>query len=95
MSGMNQFTLADFVAGLLVMGYAIAAVFFARFYRDTRDRLFLWFAAGFTLLAIQRAALAAADVLALDPTWYYLIRLVAFLLILFAIIDKNRGRERG
>ena len=86
----NPFALADFVAGLLVMGQLIAAVFFARFYRDTGDRLFLWFAAGFLLLAIQRGSLAAADLFPLNPTWYYAIRLLAFVLILAAIIDKNR-----
>lgn len=86
----NPFALADFVAGLLVMGYVIGAVFFARFYRDTNDRLFLWFAAGFGLLAVQRGSLAAADLLPLNPTWYYAIRLLAFVVILAAIIDKNR-----
>jgi hypothetical protein len=88
---MNQFVLADFVAGLIVMGDLIAALFFARFYRDSRDRLFLWFSAGFMLLAVQRSALAAADLLPLDPLWYYVIRLLAFLLFLGAIVDKNRG----
>ena len=88
---MNQFALADFVAGLIVMGDLVAALFFGRFYRDSRDRLFLWFSAGFILLAIQRASLAAADLIPIDPIWYYVIRLVAFLLFLGAIIDKNRS----
>jgi len=80
-----------FVAGLLSAGYAVAALFFARFWRDTRDRLFAYFAVAFALLAAQRTALVlVAD----DPgaaTWLYGVRLVAFLLILHAIIDKNRG----
>ena len=88
---MNQFALADFAAGLIVMGDLVAALFFGRFYRDSRDRLFLWFSAGFVLLALQRASLAAADLIPIDPTWYYVIRLLAFLLFLAAIIDKNRS----
>jgi hypothetical protein len=88
---MNQFALADFTAGLIVMADLVAALFFGRFYRDSRDRLFLWFAAGFILLAIQRASLAAADLLPLNPIWYYVIRLVAFLFFLGAIVDKNRA----
>jgi len=88
---MSQFALADFTAGLIVAADLVAALFFGRFYRDTRDRLFLWFSAGFILLAVQRASLAAADLLPLDPIWYYVIRLVAFLLFLAAIIDKNRS----
>lgn len=87
----NPFVLADFVAGILFMGYLVAALFFARFYRDTADRLFLWFAAGFVMLAVQRALLAAADLFPVDPTWYYVIRLAAFVLILAAIVDKNRS----
>lgn len=79
-----------FIAGLLTMGNAIAALFFARFWRDTSDRLFAFFAAAFALLAIQRALLAAALALGIADTWFYGIRLAAFLLILAAIVDKNR-----
>jgi hypothetical protein len=81
-----------FVAGLLVMGYTVSAVFFARFWRETRDRLFLFFAAAFCLLALQRGLLSSAGWLRLDHTWYYLVRLVAYLLILAAIVDKNARR---
>lgn len=88
---MNQFALADFTAGLIVMADLIAALFFGRFYRDTHDRLFLWFASGFIMLAVQRSLLAVADLLPVDPIWYYVLRLAAFVLFLAAIIDKNRS----
>ena len=81
-----------FISGVLVAGYAIAGLFFLRFWRQTRDRLFLWFAAAFWLLAAQRGALAA---LGLEATWLYWVRLLAFLLILAAVIDKNRPRPGG
>lgn len=81
-----------FVAGLLVMGYGVAALFFGRFYRVSRDRLFLFFAAGFALLAIQRLSLAAAALLPMPLITYYLLRLAAFVVILAGILDKNRGR---
>ena len=84
-----------FVAGLLVMGFSVAALYFARFWRNTSDRLFLFFAIAFALLALQRASLAAADVLPdapLGPTWLYVLRLAAFVLIIVAIVDKNRER---
>jgi hypothetical protein len=83
--------MTDFLAGLLVMGNGVAALFFARFWHETRDRLFLFFAAAFTILAIHRALLAATPMLHLSPTWVYAIRLMAFLLILAAIVDKNRS----
>jgi len=85
-----------FVAGLLVMGYSVAALYFARFWRETSDRLFLFFAAAFAVLAVQRASLAAAGVLpdrGVGPTWLYVVRLAAFVLIIAAIVDKNRGRR--
>ena len=81
----------DFIAGALFLGYAVSALFFGRFYRETRDRLFLWFVAGFVLLALQRLGLAVAESLPIPPLWHYVIRLVAFLLILAAIVDKNRS----
>lgn len=81
-----------FVAGLLVMGYSVAALFFGRFYRVSNDRLFLFFAAGFALLAIQRLSLAFAALLPLPLTAYYVLRLAAFVVILIGILDKNRAR---
>ena len=83
--------MTQFVAGLLVMGYAVAALFFVRFWRQTRDRLFALFAGAFLLLAIQRMALAMAVFHGTDTTTVYALRLVAFLLFLGAIVDKNRG----
>lgn len=82
----------EFIAGLLVMGYAVAALFFARFYRVSGDRLFLFFASGFLLLAVQRTSLAVmvARNLEASTTLLYVLRLAAFLLILAGILDKNR-----
>jgi len=85
--------LSELISGALVMGYFVAGLYFLRFWRDTRDRLFGIFAAAFWLLAVQRAALA----LTVDPTGeqvlLYSVRLLAFVLILAAIIDKNRGGD--
>lgn len=81
-----------FVAGLLVMGYAVAALFFGRFYRQSRDRLFLFFAAGFALLAVQRLSLSVAAMLPMPLITYYMLRLAAFIVILIGILDKNRAR---
>jgi amino acid transporter len=85
--------LSQLISGALVMGYFVAGLYFLRFWRDTRDRLFGIFAAAFWLLAAQRAALA----LTVDPTGeqvvLYSVRLLAFVLILAAIIDKNRGGD--
>ncbi|HUP60226.1 MAG TPA: DUF5985 family protein [Thermoanaerobaculia bacterium] len=78
------------VSGMLVAGYLVAALFFARFWTQSRDRLFLLFAAAFGLLAIQRLALSVSGGPLEDQTLFYLLRLFAFAVIAFAIIDKNR-----
>ena len=83
--------LTSLISGVLVMGYFVAGLFFLRFWRDTRDRLFGIFAAAFWLLALQRAALALAEDPNADQVFLYAVRLLAFLLILGAIVDKNRG----
>lgn len=85
---------AQLVPGAIVMGYAVAGLFFLRFWRQTRDRLFLIFAIAFWLLGLQRLALALSADLVEAHTGLYLLRLFAFLLILLAIVDKNSGKGR-
>ena len=62
--------------------------FFIRFWRKTRDRLFVFFAAAFLPLGVERLAILITS--AELHSYCYLIRLAAFLLIIFAILDKNR-----
>ena len=71
--------------------YAVAALFFLRFRTRTGDRLFSFFAAAFLLLATQRLALTLAREWGENVVWLYGLRLLAFVLILVAIVDKNRG----
>ncbi|HEY6138784.1 MAG TPA: DUF5985 family protein [Thermoanaerobaculia bacterium] len=77
---------ALFLSGALTMAYAVAALFFLRFWRDSRDRLFGFFSAAFWLLSVQRAIVTLCDV----GETIYLLRALAFLLIIIAIVDKNR-----
>lgn len=86
-----------FVSGLLAGGYVVIVLFFLRFWRDTRDRLFGWFAVAFALLAVQRVVLLfTLDRPALEAPVYG-VRLLAFLIIIAAVLDKNRAarRDRG
>lgn len=84
----------EVISGAIVMGYAVCALFFLRFWRRTRDRLFLVFSFAFWLLAVQRLALALIEPVEEWRTGLYLVRFFAFLLILGAIIDKNRAVDR-
>jgi len=80
-----------FLSGVLVLGYLVASLFFLRFWRQSADRLFAWFSAAFFLLAAQRMM-----VVMLQPhdEVAYVVRLLAFVLILVAIWEKNRKSER-
>jgi hypothetical protein len=86
-------TLVLFLGGMLAMGYLVAATFFLRYWRRTRERLFVIFAVALLILAIQRLLLAVNLAIIEDQTWYYGLRLLAFVLILFAIVDKNRAER--
>lgn len=79
----------EFMSGALTLGFLVAALFFLRFWRKTSDRLFLAFAVAFVLLALNQALaqwIGAAD----ERVGYtYLLRVLGFVLILAAIVDKN------
>ena len=83
-----------FLSGAVTMGFLVACLFFLRFWRKTSDRFFLAFAAAFLLLALNQALaqwLGAAD----ERVGYtYLLRVLAFVLILVAIADKNLSSRR-
>ena len=84
-------TMVLFLGGVLAMGYFVAGVFFLRYWRRTRERLFASFAVALFILALQRVLLAVNFAIIEDDTWYYVLRLLAFVLILLAIVDKNRS----
>ena len=87
---MNSELIVHFLWGALTMACAIAGLFFLRFWRTTRDRLFLFFALAFWTLGASWCSLALAHPSAETQHHQYAIRLVAFVLILIAVIDKNR-----
>lgn len=84
----------EFLSGAITLGYLVAAGFFTRFWRQTADRLFLAFAIAFVLLALNHMLaqwLGAAD----ERVGYtYLLRVLGFVLILAAIVDKNFQRDK-
>lgn len=81
--------LLDFLSGAVVMGFALAGLFFLRSWKKTRDELFLAFTVAFWLLGLCQALLEFSNVPVEERGWYYLLRLAAFAVILFAIWRKN------
>ena len=84
-------TLVAFLSGATAFGFLVCGLFFLRFWRRTRDPLFMAFALAFALLGIGQAVLALANISTEERGSIYLIRLSAFALILFAILRKNRA----
>ena len=76
--------------GALFAGYSVVALFFLRFWASSRDRIFAMFAAAFGILAVQRIALALTRTVVEDQSPLYMLRLLAFVIIIWAIVDKNR-----
>jgi membrane-associated PAP2 superfamily phosphatase len=72
------------------LGFAACALFFLRFWRRTREELFLAFAIAFLLLGVGQTILALANIPTEERGALYLIRLAAFALILVAIYRKNQ-----
>jgi hypothetical protein len=85
--------LNDLLAGGIVVASAAIGLFFLRFWRMSRDRLFLMFAAAFWIYGFHRVGLSMIADNHEIRTWLYVVRLLAFLLILVAIVDKNRRRH--
>jgi len=89
--------MTDLFTGAICMGSLLIALFFLRFWRDSGDRFFLYFAASFLIEGLHRLYSALHDAGGEDSPLHYLIRLLAYGLILWAILEKNlpqRGRER-
>jgi hypothetical protein len=81
--------LLPFLAGSAVMGFWLAGLFFLRFWKKTRDGLFLAFTLAFWLLGLSQALLSFSDVPVEERSPLYLLRLAAFVLILIAVWRKN------
>lgn len=88
-----------FFIGISVATFGASGVFFFKFWRVSRDQFFLFFGIACWLIATERC-LAFSVHNSKDPVlnaitdttqWVYLVRLIAFLTILYAIWIKNRG----
>lgn len=87
-------TINALLIGAIMMAALVIALFFLRFWKQTRDRFFLYFAAAFLLEAGQRLLSAIDPLHNEEAPLYYLVRLAAYALILLAIISKNRRPPR-
>lgn len=82
-----------FLLGMVATASLTAGVFFLKFWRDTRDSFFLAFAASFLIEGLNRCGVMLLEKPNEGSPWTYLVRLLAFLLILGAILKKNYGEK--
>lgn len=84
----------DMLLGAVVLATMVAALFFLRFWRTTGDRFFLIFALSFFIDGLNRMFLTPATPATEEVPTYYLVRLISYALILYAIVDKNLSRRK-
>ena len=87
---------SQFLSGGIMVGCLACGFFFFRFWQKTRDSLFAVFAVAFWILAVERVfLLATVNIGDLTGThelrgYVYWFRFIAFMLIIIAIVMKNR-----
>ena len=83
----------DLLSGMKVMAALVIGLYFLKFWRQTHDRLFAYFSAGFGLFAVNVFLLALNDRASEARPYIFLFRLAGFLLIIVGIIAKNRAES--
>lgn len=91
-------TAAPDLAAAALLGAIAAACFavglcFLRYWRSTRDRLFLFFMLSFWIEAANRTHMAMTASWNESEPSHYIVRLASYVLIVLAIWDKNRPRK--
>ena len=78
-----------FLSGMTTMGFLVVSLLFVRYWRRTRDGIFVWFSISFALLALTQALPVIIEIPREEHSWVFLLRLLAFALLIFAILRKN------
>lgn len=87
--------MAEFMRGATMMAEAGISLFFLKYWKETRDPLFLYFALGFCVMAISQLVVCIAkDSSEFGPIGYG-IRASAFILLLLGIFEKNKPSKKS
>jgi len=87
---MELLNFTQFMYGGFMMGASAIGIFFLKFWKKTGDRFFAMFASAFLLLAVERLFFLFIQAENEVHTWIFVIRLMAFVIISAAVVDKNR-----
>jgi hypothetical protein len=81
--------------GVLAMASLVAALFFLRYWRSSRDRLFAFFAIAFFLMTLEWTVSGVLGVSEESRHFYVLLlRILAFVAIIVGVLDKNQRDRR-
>jgi hypothetical protein len=84
----------EFLAGALTTLYLLIAICFLKFWKRGRDRLFLFFAIAFGLFALNQIGSTIVSATDERSGYVYILRVLGYVLILWAIVDKNKPAGR-
>ena len=84
----------EFLAGALTTLYLLIAICFLKFWKRKRDRLFLLFALAFVLFALNQIGSTMISATNERSGYIYVLRVLGYVLILSAIVDKNKPTGR-
>lgn len=85
-------TVEAFLLGVVTTAFLTTGMFFFVYWRRSRDSLFLSFAVAFAMEAFNDASLLGSPHPNDANRWYYIVRLISFLIILAGILKKNYER---
>lgn len=89
-----------FLSGIATATFAFSSIFFLKFWKASRDKFFLYFCIACGLLAFERVVILLMTYEHTGPhqaevsVWVYTIRLLAYGVILTAVVTKNRSTNR-
>jgi hypothetical protein len=84
-----------FLSGMGTMGFVVAGLFFFRFWRRTRDSLFIAFGVAFCLFALNQGLIVFSPVPQEEQSWLFLLRVAGFALLIVAIVAKTLRSGRS
>lgn len=87
--------LSNFLGGAIVFGFCLTGLYFLKFWRRTRDPFFGIFALAFFIMGVGRVVEAIVRNAHASTPAVYVFRLVAFGIIIYAIVQKNMASKRS
>ena len=86
--------MTEFMSGIVATTFCVAGLYFRFFYLRTRDRLFFFFSLACFILVVERICLVAVSPNYEFAPLIYAVRLIAFVVLLIGIIQKNFGARQ-